>query len=157
MSTSGPWADAARSSDVTASKSCEARRLGLAGLGRRASAPRAGAASSGMQPGQARARLGAQRADGRADVALGGQAAQDPHPRPVRRAPRRPPTRVPTATSAPARDRLAADLVGERGLADARIAGDHEQRRRARPARASSPLRSSASSRSRPTRLPAVI
>ncbi|MBW3653529.1 MAG: 2-amino-4-hydroxy-6-hydroxymethyldihydropteridine diphosphokinase [Actinobacteria bacterium] len=61
-----------------------------------------------------------------ADVALGRQPAQDPQPRPVRGRAAALPGTAPQDGRAGG-DGFRADRVGERGLADAGVAGDHEQ------------------------------
>ena len=73
-----------------------------------------------------RGRLGAEPGDGDGDLPLDRQAAQDAQPRPVRRRA----AAVPRATPQDERaglDGFSAELVGEGRLADARVAGDHEQ------------------------------
>ena len=80
----------------------------------------------GHEAGQPRACLGPEGGDRRADVALGGQAAQDPKPRPVRRRAAAVPRTAPEHERTPG-DSLCAERVGEGGLADAGVAGDHEE------------------------------
>ncbi len=106
----------------------KARRVALARAGvlARRRAARRGRYEVGHEASEARAGFGAERGDGGADVALGGEPAQDPQPRPVGGRPAAVPGAAPQDERASG-DSLGAERVGEGGLADAGVAGDHEQ------------------------------
>ena len=100
--------------------------IGCGRLARRIDALLGRLREAGDQAREPVGRLGSERGERLAEVALGGQPAQDPQPRPVRRRAAAAPRAAPQHRRS-GRDGLGADRVGHRGLADARVTGDHEQ------------------------------
>ena len=143
MSTSGPCAGGRAQQRRDRVEELKAGGVGLAGVGaRRRRRRRAGcsarARGSGTSrvsravasgPSAASASPMSRSAASRRRIRSHGQYAGAPPPSQAR----------PHRTVAPARDGLGADRVGERRLADARVAGDHEQPRRGRRARPPGP------------------